>query len=78
MAKKSVTFDSNTVYITYSADEYDRSKIDCILYKKCLNKISNQEWNDVLKNLDKYKKNEMIVHKSSIYNTDFTNVFKHS
>lgn len=70
---KNVVFNNFvTVYPTYSSEEYDRRVIDCILYKKCLNKIPDTKWINMYKKLDKYKKNDMVVHKMSIYNTNLS------
>lgn len=67
---KRITFSETVlIYTTYSPDEYDRHTIDSILYKKCFKRISNEEWNNVLKNLNNFKIEDMIVHKSSLFNT---------
>ncbi len=68
--KKQVRFDTNknTMYETYSPDEYDRHQIDSILYQKAYNMISNEEWLSILSELQRYKLLEMLVHKNSINN----------
>lgn len=58
----------NVVYDTYSANEYDRMPIDSILYRKCLNKVTQKQWQDIIHNLNVYKTTEMIVHNNSINN----------
>ena len=65
---KQVSFDleQNTVHEMYSADEYDRYPIDSILYLKCYNRVSQQEWSEVMQELERYKFHEMLVHKDSI------------
>jgi hypothetical protein len=55
-----------TIHETYSSDEYDRLPIDSILYLKSFNRVSVDEWNDIIKQLLYYKKYEMIVHISSL------------
>lgn len=67
---KKITFAENPVfYITYSSDEYDRSSIDSLLYRKCFNRVSHYQWLFALRELDYYKTSIMIVHKSSLCNT---------
>lgn len=61
--------DNNKIYNTYSINEYDRSPIDYVLYYKYYNKISHENWNKILVELNLYKSKEMVVHKSSICNT---------
>jgi hypothetical protein len=61
--------ESNKIFTTYSIDEYDRLPIDSILYLKCYNKITDDEWNKVLVELNDYKTREMVVHNLSICNT---------
>lgn len=67
---KTVKFDldKNSVYITYSSEDYDRSTIDCILKMKLYGKISIQEWELIWIELNKYKMTEMINHIQSITN----------
>ena len=64
---------NNKVYYTYSPSDYDRMQIDSIMYKKCFNKISEQEWQEIINELNHYKLNEMIVHTESIQNTRIHN-----
>lgn len=68
MTTRHVTFnlDQNTVHETYSDDEYDRHSIDSILYLKCYNRVSQQEWCQMLEELERYKFHEMLVHKDSV------------
>lgn len=65
---KRVDFDCsrNKTYVTYSKDEYDRLPIDSILYLYGYKRVSVEEWNNVFIEVNEYKCNEMIVHKSSI------------
>lgn len=67
---KSVDFNlnQNIVYITYSRDEYDRSSIDHVLYRRAYRRISDDEMQSIYVNLDLYKLYEMPVHKSSLHN----------
>lgn len=58
---------NNETYWTYSYKEYDRCPIDSILFRKCYNRISHEEWIKEQKALLKYKWTEMIVHKDSIF-----------
>lgn len=68
-SKKFCTFNDNIIiHHTYSSDEYDRHCIDCILYQKIYNRISEDEWKSFLKDLDTYKNKEMIIHISNINN----------
>jgi hypothetical protein len=64
---KKVTFD-DTIYIyeTYSSKEYDRSMIDSLYYRKCLQRVPDQKWRNILLQLNIYKSNYMIIHKSNI------------
>jgi len=61
--------ESNKIFTTYSIDEYDRLQIESILYLKCYNRVTDDEWDDVLIELNDYKTREMVVHNSSICNT---------
>lgn len=63
-----VTFnlERNTLHEMHAADEYDRYPIDSILYLKCYNRVSQQEWCQMLEELEHYKFYEMLVHKDSI------------
>jgi hypothetical protein len=66
--KRTVTFntDLNTMFETYSPDEYDRHTIDYIIKRKLQNKISLEEWKDTLTSLEDYKTNTMVVHSSNV------------
>ena len=66
--KKRVTFNiaKNTILTTYSSDEYDRKSIDSLAYLRTLQRISQNEWNSIMHDLNNYKMNEMIVHKDSL------------
>lgn len=68
---KSVRFNLDNIqfYDTYSNDEYDRYPIDSVLYLKSYNKISDFDWKKIFYNLNIFKICEMIVHKSSMNNT---------
>uniref|UniRef100_A0A6C0H856 Uncharacterized protein n=1 Tax=viral metagenome TaxID=1070528 RepID=A0A6C0H856_9ZZZZ len=68
MTTRHVTFnlEQNTVHETYSRYEYNRHSIDSILYLKCYNRISQQEWCEMLEKLERYKFHEMLVHKDSV------------
>lgn len=68
---KKVTFnlEKNKIYQTYSSIEYDRHQIDSTLYLFSLKRISQNEWFDMMHELNKYKTNEMQVHIDSIHNT---------
>ncbi len=72
MTKKKVSFhDIPQVESTYSGDEYDRLPIDFLLYRKCRNLISNEDWRYETLDLIKFKLTEMIVHKKSSRNTSY-------
>jgi hypothetical protein len=66
---KNVQFDlsSNKIYYTYSQNEYDRFPIDSILFKKCYNKITQEEWERDQRELLQYKRFEMVLHKDSMF-----------
>ena len=70
---KNIQFDlnKNRVYITYSHEEYDRSSIDHVLYRRAYRRISDEEMNSIYVNLDLYKLYEMPVHKSSFKNNSY-------
>ena len=55
---KGVSFniEKNTVHDTYAVDEYDRCSIDSTLYLRCLKRIDDCEWMDILKDLNIYTK----------------------
>lgn len=67
MNKKKCAFNSViTINETYSSDEYDRHQIDSTLYLKSFNRISMDEWDEIIRQLLYYKKYEMIVHISTL------------
>lgn len=70
---KNVQFDlnRNMIYPTYSRNEYDRSCIDHVLYRRAYRRISDEEMNAIYVNLDLYKLYEMSVHKSSFKNNSY-------
>jgi len=60
---KKVSFNKNVIVSqTYASDEYDRFQIDSILYQKMYLRVSDVEWDNIIKELLNYKKHEMIVH----------------
>lgn len=63
MEQKQVKFDmnKNEEHITWSSEDYDRTPIDSVLYRKCLGRVSPEEWENVFKDLDAYKATEMNV-----------------
>lgn len=67
---KKVCFNTskNVTNLTFSKEEYDRSQIDSVLYLKCYNKISINDWRRIKQNLFHYKTKEMVVHKDSATN----------
>lgn len=67
--KKVVFNEKIVVYTTYAPDEYDRSPIDSIIYKKSFGRISDKEWVSVWSSLVRFKTTDMRVHKSSLQNT---------
>jgi hypothetical protein len=70
---KNIQFDlnKNRVCITYSPEEYDRSSIDHVLYRRSYMRISDDEMKSIYVNLDLYKLYEMPVHKSSFKNNNY-------
>jgi hypothetical protein len=70
---KNINFDldKNIVYITYSCEEYDRTSIDHVLYRRSYRRLSDEEINSMYVNLDLYKLYEMPVHKSSFKNNSY-------
>ena len=66
--QRTVTFNTNlnTVFYTYSSDEYDRHTIDYVLKRKLQNLISPQEWKDTLHSLEHFKTNIMVVRSSNV------------
>lgn len=67
---KTVSFnlDNNIVFETYSKDDYDRRQIYSTLWRKAYNRITFQEWRSIYESLNKFKCEEMIIHKDSIGN----------
>jgi hypothetical protein len=70
LQRKFVAFNlnNNTIHETHSSDSYDRSVIDCILYKKAYNRVSDVEWKEIMTSLNRFKTEEMISHKDSVKN----------
>jgi hypothetical protein len=68
---KNVNFnlDKNMICHTYNSEEYDRTPIYCLYLKLLKNKIDNVKLYNVYQKLNKYKLEEMIVHKDSLLNT---------
>jgi hypothetical protein len=70
MTKKvKFNLDKNSFHETYSTIEYDRHQIDSILYLLSYRKITQKEWIIIMKDLNKFKTQEMQVHIDSIHNT---------
>lgn len=67
---KKVVFNTsnNVTNFTYSKQEYDRNQIDSVLYRKCYNRISINDWKRIKQELFNYKTQEMVVHKDSATN----------
>lgn len=72
--KKKVQFnlDRNLEYSTYDKNEYDRTPIDHVLYRRAYNRISDEEFKSIFVILDLYKLYEMPVHKDSLKNNAYT------
>ena len=70
LMKKTVVFnlDKNATFNTYSPEEYDRTCIDHVLYRKAYKLISNDEFNSIYVSLDLYKLYEMPIHRDSLKN----------
>jgi len=67
--KTKVTFaDTTKIFTTFSSDEYDRTSIDHVLYRKAYNRVSDEEWNNMYITLDLYKLYDMKTHKDSFHN----------
>ena len=68
---KNVTFnlEKNIIYYTYNFDEYNRSQINSLYNQIRNNNVSNQNLVNIFNKLNKYKLEEMIVHKKSLCNT---------
>jgi hypothetical protein len=69
-ANRKVSFDlsKNNTFETFSKDEYDRHQIESTLLKKCYNRLTQVEWKTIFQQLNKFKCEEMLVHKDSIDN----------
>lgn len=66
---KKIVFNNNIeIFTTYSSNEYDRSCIDHVLYRKAYQRISDKEMDNIYILLDIYKLYEMKVHKNSFSN----------
>lgn len=64
---KQVRFSETSIkYITYGSDEYDRHPIESTLYLRSYQRISDNEWKDIMEELNNYKMTEMIVHKDNV------------
>jgi hypothetical protein len=64
---KVVSFNDTPVYHEMlSPDEYDRSQVKTVLYKRGYNRITNSVWQLIYKNLDFYKQREMPIHIDNI------------
>lgn len=61
--------EKNRIYETYNSDEYDRKPIYCLYIKLITNQIQNFKIINIFQKLNKYKLEEMIVHKESVSNT---------
>lgn len=68
MKRVNFNLNNNKIFITYSNQEYDRSIIDHVLYRRAYRRISDEEMHAIYVNLDLYKLYEMNVHKDSIKN----------
>lgn len=68
---KNVNFnlDNNIIGYTYNSEEYDRTPIYCLYIKLIQNKVDNLKLCNIYKKLNKYKLEEMIIHKESVFNT---------
>lgn len=64
----------NKEYTTYTNKEYDRCTIDSILYQKCYQRVSSEEWINIFIILNNYKCTEMEIHKDSINNISLINI----
>lgn len=68
MKRVHIEENKNKNYITYSSCEYDRFQIESTLYLKCYNRITSNEWNKIITDLNEYKINEMVSHEDSVKN----------
>ena len=68
--KKAVNFnlDKNITFTTYSSNEYDRTCIDHVLYRKAYRLLSDDEFRSIYVSLDLYKLYEMPIHIDSLKN----------
>lgn len=74
MKKVNINEENNKEYITYTNKEYDRCTIDSILYQKCYQRVSSEEWINIFIILNNYKCTEMEIHKDSINNISLVNI----
>jgi hypothetical protein len=68
---KNVKFnlEENEIYYTYTLNDYNRQPIDSLYNKILTNRIPNVKLRYIFDKLNKYKLQEMIVHKKSLCNT---------
>jgi hypothetical protein len=68
---KNVKFnlDKNIVHYTYTLHEYNRIPINSLYHKILEGKIPHSKLNNIFYKLNKYKLQEMVVHKKSLCNT---------
>jgi hypothetical protein len=68
---KNVKFnlEENEIYYTYTLNDYNRQPIDSLYNKLLTNRIPNDKLRNIFDKLNKYKLQEMIVHKKSLCNT---------
>ena len=68
---KNVKFnlEKNIVYDTYTLEEYNRIQINSLYNKMLAHKIPYSKLNNIFNKLNKYKLQEMVVHKKSLCNT---------
>lgn len=71
---KQVSFNlnNNQIFTTHNKEDYDRSQIDHVLYRKAYNRISDKEIDTILINLDLYKLYEMPINKESLHNNTYS------
>ena len=71
--KKRVDFnlDKNITFDTYSSQEYDRTCIDHVLYRKAYRLISDDDIHSIYVSLDLYKLYEMPIHIDSLKNNSY-------